>query len=161
MPRLAGFRTTIESAFTLRPRGRERLPCQAGALSVTLVNNSSECNNRSHADLMHNDRSARRRFGKPSPAPPNPPPWGAPPMPPPKPTPLPPSSPSSAAATTTTTAITTSTTPATPPIIIMHSNRKDDDGDGNNKHEEQSCLLYGPSLPLWLPFLGSSLRGYR
>src|SRR6266851_5880450 len=65
MPRLAGFRTTIESAFTIRPRGRERLPYQAGVLSVTLVNNSSECNNRSHADLMHNNRSARRRFGKP------------------------------------------------------------------------------------------------
>ena len=41
----------------------------------------------------------------------------------------------------------------------MHSNRMDD-GDGNNKHEEQSCLPYGPSLPLWLPFLGSSLGGY-
>jgi len=65
MPRLAGFRTSIESAFTIRPRGRERLPCQVGVLSVTLVNNSSECNNRSHADLMHNKRSARRRFGKP------------------------------------------------------------------------------------------------
>src|SRR6266851_3520472 len=102
MPRLAGFRTTIESAFTIRPRGRERLPYQAGVLSVTLVNNSSECNNRSHADLMHNNRSARRRFGKPSPGPP-------------KLTPPPPSSPSSATATTTTTAITTSTTPATPP----------------------------------------------
>jgi|SRR5271165_56390 len=67
MPRLAGFRTSIESAFTIRPRGRERLPCQAGVLFVTLVNNSSECNNRSHADLMHNNRSARRRFGEPPP----------------------------------------------------------------------------------------------
>jgi hypothetical protein len=65
MPRLAGFRTSIESAFTIRPRGRERLPCQAGVLFVNLVNNSSEGNKRSYADLMHNNRSAWRRFGKP------------------------------------------------------------------------------------------------
>ena len=67
MPRLARFRTSIESAFTIRPRGRERLPCQAGVLFVNLVNNSSEGNKRSHADLMHNNRSAWRRFGKPPP----------------------------------------------------------------------------------------------
>src|SRR6267378_4278366 len=63
--KVAGFRTSIESAFTIRPRGRERLRCQASVLFLTLVNNSSECNNRSHADLMHNNRSALRRFGKP------------------------------------------------------------------------------------------------
>jgi hypothetical protein len=29
-------------------------PCQAGVLFVTLINNPSECINRSHSDLMHN-----------------------------------------------------------------------------------------------------------
>ncbi len=63
----AGFRTSIESAFTIRPRGRERLPCQAGVLFVNLVNNSSEGNKRSHADLMHNNRSAWRRSNSSAP----------------------------------------------------------------------------------------------
>src|ERR1700674_2786452 len=46
------------------PEAVERLPCQAGVLFITLINNSSECINRSHSDLMHNNRSALRRFGK-------------------------------------------------------------------------------------------------
>src|SRR5271168_2737117 len=49
------------------PEAVERLPCQAGLLFVTLINNPSECINRSHSDLMLNNRSALRRFGKPPP----------------------------------------------------------------------------------------------
>jgi hypothetical protein len=55
------------SIHNLTPEAVERLPCQAGVLFVTLINNSSECINRSHSDLMLNNRSARRRFGRPPP----------------------------------------------------------------------------------------------
>jgi hypothetical protein len=50
-----------------RTQRQRAFACQAGVLFVNLVNNSSEGNKRSHADLMHNNRSAWRRFGKPLP----------------------------------------------------------------------------------------------